>query len=88
MLGGKVENNTRAVSYLVRLALAREPLPAEREALYRLLSQELTNLAAAPDEAKKIVGNNCPPNIDEPKLAAWTVVCRAVLNLDEFLTRE
>ena len=73
---------------LFRLCLSREPSPTESRRLLRLLEQQCVGLAAAPEEARAIVPKELPPNVGLHPLAAWTLVARVVLNLDEFITRE
>ncbi len=62
--------------------------PSEREAkvLLELLGRELAELHARAEDAGKIAGPG--DAADAEPLAAWTVVCRALLGLDEFVTRE
>jgi hypothetical protein len=67
------ENQARA-AHAFRLCLSREPSPAETDLLGRLVASEL---AAGPASA---AGANDP--------AAWTRICRVLLNLDETITRE
>ena len=90
--------------YAFRLALAREPSAEERAILAELLADELAQLpaaaaVAAPEEktAKKERDKKTPTIAEErlskvqadPRLvSAWTSVARALLNLDEFMTRE
>ena len=51
--------------------------------LLRLLNAQRTELL--PVEARGITGRNTGDLIDE---AAWVVICRAIMNTDEFITRE
>lgn len=67
--------------------LGRKPLPEEMQILAGLLHNERRSFAEDPGRAAKLVGNVDDPNRDV-ELAAWTCVARAVLNLDEFITRE
>jgi mono/diheme cytochrome c family protein len=74
--------------YAVRRCLGREPVPAERDRLLRLLS-DLQKLAAEkPDEAAKLLGGPAPAGVEPAKAAAWVALARTLLNLDEFVTRE
>ncbi len=74
--------------YAFRLCLARSPRPAEERLLARLLARQRAELRAAPEDARKLVPAGLPPDTDVPRLAAWTMVARALLNVDEFITRE
>jgi mono/diheme cytochrome c family protein len=70
-----------------RLCLGREPSTAERGRLGRLYDDLLRTCRAKPDAAAKLVGPR-PSGVDTPEAAAWVALARALLNLDEFVTRE
>lgn len=75
---------------LFRLCLTREPLDAELADLLTFLKLEQERLTASPDAARAIAGVDATAS-DQPapiELAAWTLVARAVLNLDEFITKQ
>ena len=57
-------------------------------ALLKFLAEQADHYRAHPDEARKFlhVGPAELP-ADEARLAAWTSVCRALLNLHETITR-
>jgi mono/diheme cytochrome c family protein len=75
------------VRYLFRLCLAREPGAVESRRLLALLAQERAGLATSPEDARAIAAA-AAEGTDAADLAAWTLVARVVLNLDEFITRE
>ena len=70
-------------------ALARGPKPQEKASLLAFLAKVRTEYAARPDDAKKLlaIGLAPTPTGNAPELAAWTSVCRVVLNLHETITR-
>jgi hypothetical protein len=71
-------------------ALARPPKPRERESLTAFLATQREYFRAHPDDAQKNLTNGLAPsspNTDAAELAAWTQVCRVVLNLHETNTR-
>jgi hypothetical protein len=72
-----------------RLALGREPKPAERESLRTFLAQQRTHYAAHRADAEKLlhVGLAPRPPGDAAELAAWTSVARVLLNSHEAITR-
>jgi len=75
---------------LYELALCRPPKPAELETLSKLLAEQQTHFRDAAGEAQKLVEIGRAPRLegmDVAALAAWTHVCRAVLNLQETMTR-
>src|SRR5262249_31549403 len=71
-----------------RLCLARTPSAREQERLERLLAQQRAALVAHPGARPPLLPPKLPPGADRTELAAWTVVARVLLNLDEFITRE
>ncbi len=71
-------------------ALARPIKPQEQESLAQFLAVQREHYQANPEEAKKLaqVGPAPEPkNVVETELAAWTQVCRVILNLHETITR-
>jgi len=71
-------------------ALARPPNQAEHGSLLAFLAVQREQYGQAPDEAEKLIriGNASPaPNPSKVELAAWTQVCRVILNLHETITR-
>jgi hypothetical protein len=82
------------LAFAFRRCLARAPTANESAALKRLLSKEKSHFvennakpwelaAADPAHPPKLPEGETPAN-----LAAWTVVSRALLNLDETITKE
>jgi hypothetical protein len=70
------------------LCTARTPDADERQVLSRLLETQRRAFAAAPAEARTLAGGKCPLGMGPDDFAAWTIVCRAMLNMDETITRE
>ena len=71
-------------------ALARAPRPSERASLLAFLATQKQQYGEAPDDAAKLIRiGNTPANRTAPgvELAAWTQVCRVILNLHETITR-
>ena len=66
----------------------RKPTDAERKTLAALLARQSEAFAAAPDEANALAGKKCPPGVEPARFAAWVIVSRVLLNLDETITRE
>jgi hypothetical protein len=73
-----------------RLVLTREPDEKEIGALSAFYEQQLAHFknGGKPKEVAINDGKNTPAGADLNELAAWTMVCRTVLNLDEAVTRE
>ena len=51
-------------------------------------SELLASCRAKPEEAAKLVGGSEAGKTSTPEAAAWVALARALLNLDEFVTRE
>jgi hypothetical protein len=81
------------LTLLYQRALARSPRIVERNGLQALLDRQRQHYSDQPQEALALaqLGQTPPPNTTDPatlaELAAWTQVCRVVLNLHETLTR-
>jgi hypothetical protein len=75
----------------ITLRLISRPLAADERSIVRKSLDEVTaNFRKQPDEAAKLLatGESPPPQQGDPQeLAAWTVICSQVLNLDETITR-
>ena len=73
-----------------RLVTSREPSDVERETLLRLLEGSLGDQ----DEDTRMpaileIGERSPnEQLQSEEVAAWTTVCRAILNLSEATTRQ
>ncbi|MGH7201615.1 MAG: DUF1553 domain-containing protein, partial [Planctomycetaceae bacterium] len=86
--GGSDENDR--IRWAWKQALSREPDEHETAVLTRFYHQSRNNYEGSPDAAAKLieVGLAPPPeNADPVELAAWTEVARAILNLNETITR-
>lgn len=73
-----------------QMVTARPPTAKELQLLRDLLEQQLSHYRKSPAAAESLaqVGDNpVPEHINLVELAAWTVLCQALLNLDEFLQR-
>jgi hypothetical protein len=70
--------------------LSRSPGGEELQVLRRLLDETRTRLADQDDRCREISGitADLPKDATLVDLAAWTVVCRVLLNLDETMTKE
>jgi hypothetical protein len=70
--------------------LARPAKPIERESLVRFLAQQRIEAHDHPEDVAKLLKVGLAPNptdVDLIELAAWTEVCRVLLNLHESITR-
>ncbi len=73
-----------------RLALVRPPDRVELELLARHLRRQRDYYAQRPEEAQALTlaALARKQKVPLPEFAAWSSVCRVLLNLDEFVTRE
>ena len=75
---------------LFEKALARPAKPKERASLLAFLANQRLEAGDHPEDASKLLNVGIAPNpkVASPAdLAAWTEVCRVVLNLHETITR-
>jgi hypothetical protein len=82
------QGDIERIRRVFRLVLNRNPRRNEIEILHSLIKDNIKDFSGTPQEAASIA-----KWVDESKhgketLAAWAMVCRVVLNLDEFITRE
>ncbi|MBI1901819.1 MAG: DUF1553 domain-containing protein, partial [Planctomycetia bacterium] len=81
---------TQRVRWVWKTVLTRPPKERESATLLAFYEESRVHFAEKPDEAKKLLGVGlyaAPKEIDAAELAAWTAVARAMLNLNETITR-
>ena len=80
----------KTADYLARRLLCR-PLKSEEAAIIEASRKDLlSHYQGAPEDAKALLGVGATkPNaaLDAPTLAAWTMVCNQLMNLDEVLNK-
>ena len=79
------------LTFAFREVLSRRPDDFEVKVLHRVLEQNRVIYQANAKEAEALVKTGIAPrpmDADVKDLAAWTAVCRAILNLSETMTRE
>jgi hypothetical protein len=69
-----------------QLCLARQPTVDEQKRLARLVDEQLAS--AGHSTASEPAEGSASRQSTSRELSAWTAVCRVLLNLDEFITRE
>ncbi|MEO8129807.1 MAG: DUF1553 domain-containing protein, partial [Bryobacteraceae bacterium] len=88
------QNDADRLSYAFRLCVARTPTAAEADVLLTVLHNQAQRLASGWLSAREVTGfatgdkSPLPPGITPNSWAAWTVVSRVLLNLDETITKE
>jgi len=70
-----------------QLCVARLPSEKEETRIGQLLKQQLASFREKPEQVQPLVPQTTS-RAEAEQLAAWTMVARALLNLDEFITRE
>jgi hypothetical protein len=72
----------------IQMALSRNPEPFEMSTLADLLTDSRSFYQSHSEEAVRLVGAHRAEGVDPAENASWVVVARAILNLDEFITRQ
>ena len=78
------------LEFAYRRAVSRKPSDEERELLGRLLASNLQVYRTQVEQARRLVhvGQSSPDaNLDTASLASWTAVARAILSMNETMTR-
>ena len=89
---GNQTDNER-LQYAHRLCVSRSATPAELTILQTLLNQQRERIAANEIDVEKLIGTSPGPGQQlngrsAKEFAPWIVVCRAILNLDETITKQ
>jgi hypothetical protein len=90
LLTGKTTDAAARIDLAFERALGRAPTAAERASLLSALPKFRADYSARPDDARALLKVGLAPapvGVDRVELAAWTQVCRVVLNLHETVTR-
>jgi hypothetical protein len=83
-------DDASVIRHALRLALAREPRKGEAESLTNFVRNQRLAYESKPEDAAALLktGQSAPTGVDDPvELAAWTQLCRVILNLHETITR-
>ena len=76
------------INWAFRACVARQPVEAEVRFLAELLRKKRLEFAADPERAEQLLSQfNVPSEHRTAELAAWSLVARALMNLDETITR-
>ncbi|MBY0522314.1 MAG: DUF1553 domain-containing protein [Gemmataceae bacterium] len=82
------DDNAERIQLAFRLCLARTPSEREERRLKELLAQQIAAFEEAPESEAQLFAPKISPKISPRQQAAWTMVARVLMNLDEFVTRE
>ncbi len=82
--------NRERISRAFLLCYARPPAEPELETVAAFQEQQADSFRAAPDAAQAVAPgpDKAPKGFDPATAASWTAVARALMNTDEFITRE
>ncbi len=84
------ENFPDRLEHAYRLALSRSPDAEETQLMENLFRQTRDEYGSKSEEAKALLTTGLAPTpekLDPVELASWTAIARALLNLDETITR-
>jgi hypothetical protein len=87
---GDLKDDDARIERLYQRTLARSARPAERASLAGFLARRRLAFREHPAEAERLLHVGQSPaakGLDPSEVAAWTTVCRVVLNLHETITR-
>ncbi len=86
---GGAADRASQVEHAFRVCLSRNPDAEERAAIAGLFEAALRQFEADPKSAAALAGAlPKPEGASDAEFAAWTVIGRTLMNLDEFITRE
>ena len=93
VLNANCRSDAERVDFAFRKCTGRAPNQAETQELLRLLHDQEVHFAqptAKPGDLVKadLKLDAAPSSVPLPRQAAWTVVARVLLNLDETITKE
>lgn len=73
------DETTRQIDLAYRLALCRSPSPVEKASMQRFLAEQIETLSA------EAVARNSPISPNDARRKSLVLLCRVILNLNEFL---
>jgi hypothetical protein len=79
------------VDFAFRVCTGRKPTAAERASLLKFWREQYDWFEDRTSAAVAVAASdvkNLPTDVNLHKVAAWTMVCRTILNLDETITKE
>lgn len=90
LLVSPAKSDDARIDLAMRRAVARSPKAKELASLKQFLAEQRAHYRANAEEADKLLKVGLAPQAplaDRTELAAWTSLCRVVLNLQETITR-
>jgi hypothetical protein len=80
--------NENRISEAFRICYSREPTSAETELVSTFQQQQTSHFEADPKAAMNVAPRDHADSYPVEVAASWTAVARALMNADEFVTRE
>ncbi len=87
-LAGESDSIDQRIRQAFQRCLARQPSTGELNTISQLFATQRTLYNAERDAAQLFVGASGAEGIDVAESAAWLVVARTLINVEEFITRE
>jgi hypothetical protein len=90
VLTSNVTTDDERIAFAFQRALARPARSNEKQSLDKFLAGQRDLYRSNPADADKLLRigvETSPRNLNPIELAAWTSVCRVILNLHETITR-
>ncbi|MFO1019253.1 MAG: DUF1549 domain-containing protein [Planctomycetales bacterium] len=84
----KLKTDEEKIRWIYDRALGREPASLEIKRLTELAGELRDSFSRDPDGAIEAAGYQLPMTYLPLEPAVWSTICRGVMNLDEFITRE
>ena len=81
-------DDSQRLTKAFEICLTRAPNSQELQRLLAYLNSQRQEYANQAEAAAALGPLPTVANIAAPEGAAWTMVCRVLMNLDEFITRE
>ena len=81
-------SNRKRIRHGFLLSLARAGRPEEVELLAKFQEQQVAAFSEDEEAAKKVAASEVKEGFSQAQAASWTAVARALMNTDEFVTRE
>jgi hypothetical protein len=89
VLASDCKSDEQRLDWAFERALARDSKQKEKQSLLKFLSTQKDHYQTDPPEAAKLIkvgSASTKERGDRSELAAWTQVCRVILNLNETIT--
>ncbi|MBB01263.1 MAG: hypothetical protein CMJ47_01315, partial [Planctomyces sp.] len=84
----QADSDAERLTFAVRRCLSREPQANELVTLELLLDKQRQRIQSGELQATEILGEQNSESLDDDEQAAWTLVARVLLSLDETMTKE